>query len=62
MRDMNKELKEIIRKIPKLPKRTDNFIDQLEDLTLIAKRLGCHDAARILKLKTENYRKELTND
>lgn len=38
----------LIGMIPQLPQRQDSLSDQLEDLVLVAKKLGMHDAADVI--------------
>ena len=42
---MQKELKEAINSLPSLPQRQDSTAAQLEDLRMVANRLGMYDAA-----------------
>ena len=43
------ELTDLLEHIPQLPQRQDSTAEQIEDLLRVAQRIGCYDAADILK-------------
>jgi hypothetical protein len=47
-------IEKIIKTIPKLPQRQDGALDQLEDLRVVANRLGMYDAADLIRIWIEN--------
>ena len=50
---MNEFLKEVVKNMPKLQQRQDGSKVQLQDLRVIANKLGMYDAADVIRILLE---------
>lgn len=50
---MQEDLKKVLESVPQLPQRQDGIDAQLQDLRVIANRLGMYDAADVLRSMVE---------
>lgn len=58
MKTSREQIMDIVLALPKLGQRQDSTADQLLDIMMVANRLGCYDAADVIR----NILEPLRND